>query len=214
MDADGLIIFDCDGVLVDSERISTGALAGLLAEIGHEISDAESHRVFTGTWWPDTRRLIEERIGEALPVDFAERFRARQMEALAAGVDPVPGVVAVLDGLRRPTCVASNGPQAKMELTLGLAGLLERFRGRIFSAYDVERGKPEPDLFLHAAERMGADPERTVVIEDSVYGVLAARRAGMRPFAYCADSDPTPLAEAGAVVFDAMDELPALLAAA
>ncbi len=212
MDADGLVIFDCDGVLVDSEWISTGALAGLLGDMGHEITEAESHRIFTGTWWPDTQKLIEGRIGEPLPDDFATRFRERQMAALAAdGVKPVPGVVAVLDGLTQRTCVASNGPQEKMRLTLGSAGLLDRFDGRIFSAYDVERGKPEPDLFLHAAERMGAAPERSAVIEDSVHGVMAARRAGMHVFAYCAESDPVELAEAGAVVFDAMHELPALL---
>jgi HAD superfamily hydrolase (TIGR01509 family) len=129
---------------------------------------------------------------------------------------PVPGVVEALDAIALDTCVASGGSHEKVTLTLGLTGLYERFAGRIFSAEEVERGKPDPDLFFYAAERMGVVPERCVVVEDSPWGVAAGVAAGMSVLGYAADAEPRAaevLLDAGATVFTAMAKLPLLLAA-
>lgn len=209
-----VIVFDCDGVLVDSEPATCVVMADLITEIGLPTTPAECMRDYVGDWWPDTMRKIEAKLGQPLPGDFTDKYRSRQDEALSKGVGPVEGVVDVVDaveaaGLR--TCVASNGPHAKMDITLGTSGLRERFNGRIFSSSDVERGKPEPDLFLHVAERMGVAPEACRVIEDSALGVAGARAAGMAAYGYASHAPRQKLATAGAVTFDAMSELPALL---
>jgi HAD superfamily hydrolase (TIGR01509 family) len=134
------------------------------------------------------------------------------MEALEAELQPVDGVVEALDAITAPTCVASSGTHEKMRFTLGRTGLYERFAGRIFSAQDVARGKPAPDLFLHAAHTLGADPAACAVVEDSRYGVQAARAAGMRVLAYGGGLTPRDqLAGPDTVVFDDMRELPRLL---
>lgn len=212
-----LVIFDCDGVLVDSEPISNRVLAECLTEIGLPTSAEQSMQTYMGRWWPEILELAGERLGRELPEDFTEVYRRRQFDALAAGVGPVSGVVEALDRIALPGCVASNGRPEKSELTLARCGLLERFRGRVFSAHDVQRGKPEPDLFLHAAARLGAAPRRCAVVEDSVLGIRAARAAGMAAFGFCgheysSDNTRAALAAAGALPFDEMSELPELLA--
>jgi HAD superfamily hydrolase (TIGR01509 family) len=211
-----LVIFDCDGVLVDSEPISNRVLAECLTEIGLATTTEESMQIYMGRWWPDILAIAAERLGGPIPEPFTETYRERQLEALAAGVEPMPGALAALERIQAPVCVASNGAERKMEITLARAGLLDRFRGRVFSAYDVERGKPAPDVFLHAAAQMGASPARCAVVEDSVLGVEAARAAEMEVFAFCGHEYATPfgpdeLAAAGGVVFDSLAELPALL---
>jgi len=123
----------------------------------------------------------------------------------------VPGVVEALDGIELPTCIASSGSQEKMRLTLGLTGLQDRFAGRIFSGEEVPRGKPAPDLFLHAAARMGTPPGECVVVEDSPFGVAAATAAGMSVLGYAPDGDDERLAREGARTFVSMAELPALV---
>jgi HAD superfamily hydrolase (TIGR01509 family) len=127
---------------------------------------------------------IEAHLGRRLPASWEEPFRHLYRQAFEAELEPVAGVVAALDAIAIPTCVASSGTHEKIRFTLGLTGLYERFAGRIFSVSDVARGKPAPDLFLHAAARMGVPPAQCAVVEDSRYGVEAARAAGMRAFGY------------------------------
>jgi HAD superfamily hydrolase (TIGR01509 family) len=198
------VIFDCDGVLVDSELTSNRVLARVLTEIGLPMTAEESMATFVGRSWPGCLAIIEERLGHPPPEDLTVRYRSARDEVLAR-VEPVPGVVEALDAIDLPTCVASSGDHGKMAVTLGATGLLHRFEGRIFSAYDVGgRGKPAPDLFLHAADQMGFDPATTAVIEDSGPGVEAGVAAGMRVFGYRVEAPTT---------FRDMRELPALLAA-
>jgi len=211
-----LVIFDCDGVLVDTERLAVRLEVQLLAELGWEITEAEIVERFVGISDGSMQRAIEERTGRPLPPGWHEASTLRYREAFAADLGPVPGVVEVLDRLdaeQITTCVASSGSHEKMTFTLGLTGLDHRFAGRIFSATEVEHGKPAPDLFIHAASRMGVDPRRCVVVEDSRPGVEAAVAAGMRALAYGGGVTPPARLELdGAEVFLRMDALPALLA--
>lgn len=206
-----LVIFDCDGVLVDSEPISNRELAAALSEIGLPTTTEQAMRRYMGLSWPAAFARFEQALGRPLPESFERDFWRRLDAALRAELEPVPGIHAALDAISTPTCVASSGRIDKMRVTLGLTGLYERFEGRIFSASDVARGKPFPDLFLHAAERMGTAPARCVVIEDSPRGVQAGVAAGMRVLGYAARSDARELAAAGARTFGDMAELPDLL---
>ena len=208
-----LVIFDCDGVLVDSERIAVRVEAELLAELGWPLSQAEIVERFMGRTTEYMDEAIEAQLGSRLPGDWRDQFQRRYREAFAAELVPVDGVLDALDQIAVPTCVASSGSHEKLRFTLGHTGLYERFEGRIFSGYEVANGKPAPDLFLHAAARMGAGPARCAVVEDSLYGVLAARAAGMRVFGYAGGLTPADRLEGEAtVVFEDMRELPRLLA--
>jgi HAD superfamily hydrolase (TIGR01509 family) len=208
-----LVIFDCDGVLVDSERIAVRVEAELLAELGWPLSQAEIVERFMGRTTEHMDEAIEAQLGSRLPGDWRDQFQRRYREAFAAELVPVDGVLDALDQIAVPTCVASSGSHDKLRFTLGHTGLYERFEGRIFSGYEVANGKPAPDLFLHAAARMGAGPARCAVVEDSLYGVLAARAAGMRVFGYAGGLTPADRLEGEAtVVFEDMRELPRLLA--
>ena len=210
-----LVIFDCDGVLVDSERIAVRVDALVLADLGWPLGEAEIVERFVGR--PDEYMVaeIEARLGRRLPEDWEEPYRHLYREAFEAELRPVEGVVEVLDGIDAmglPACVASSGTHAKMRQTLGLTGLYGRFEGRVFSSSEVEGGKPAPDLFLHAAERMGMAPASCAVVEDSFWGVEAARAAGMRAFGYAGGlTSASRLEGTNTVVFKDMRELPALL---
>jgi HAD superfamily hydrolase (TIGR01509 family) len=209
-----LVIFDCDGVLVDSERIAIRVEAEFLAELGWPLTEAEIVERFMGHTSEYMDEAIEAQLGSRLPQDWKVQFHRRYRDAFAAELVPVDGVLEVLDQLTVPTCVASSGSHDKLRFTLGHTGLYERFEGRIFSGYEVARGKPAPDLFLHAAARMGAEPARCAVIEDSRPGVEAARAAGMATFGYAGGLTPSHRLEGeGTVVFTDMRELPRLLAA-
>ena len=208
-----LVIFDCDGVLVDSERIAVRVDAQMLAELGWPLSEQEIVERFMGRTTEDMIRTIEAELDDLEPGWHVE-FDRRYMAALEAELAPVDGVVEALDAIDLPTCVASSGSHEKLRFTLGHTGLYPRFEGRIFSAHDVARGKPAPDLFLHAARSLGADPAACAVVEDSRHGVEAGRAAGMRVFAYGGGLAPRDqLAGPSTVVFDDMRELPRLLAA-
>ena len=188
----------------------------MLATVGITMTDAEVLRTFVGRSAAAALTIIEERLGSPLPSSFLADWHDQLFAEFQHGVAPMPDVVAVLDALHAcglPTCVASSGGHDRMRLTLGTSGLLPRLDGRLFSATDVPRGKPFPDVFLHAAERMGVSPERAVVIEDSAAGVAAGVAAGMTVFAYTAGahSDPVELTAAGARIFATMAELPPLL---
>jgi HAD superfamily hydrolase (TIGR01509 family) len=204
-----LVIFDCDGVLVDSEPISNRILAARLTAIGLPTSTEDSVRDFMGRSWASCEAIAEQRLGGPLPEGFADAYHAEVFEAFARELEPVAGVVEALERVDAPTCVASSGSHERIRRGLAATGLLERFDGRIFSATDVAHGKPAPDLFLHAAACMGADPAGCAVIEDSPAGVEAARAAGMAVFGYAGLTPAERLA--GAHTFAAMTELPELL---
>jgi HAD superfamily hydrolase (TIGR01509 family) len=208
-----LVILDCDGVLVDSERIAVRVEAELLAELGWPLSEAEIAERFTGRTDEYMDAAIEAELGDRLPEDWKARFHQRYRAAYAAELAPVDGVLEALDQITIPTCVASSGSHEKLRFTLGRTGLYQRFEGRIFSGKEVANGKPAPDLFLHAAARMGAEPAACAVVEDTHWGVLSARADGMRAFGYAGGLTPADRLEGPATqVFHDMRELPALLA--
>ncbi|QKG25297.1 HAD family hydrolase [Actinomadura verrucosospora] len=214
-DAIELVIFDCDGVLVDSEPIAVRTHSAVLTALGWPLSEAEVMERFVGRSTASINELIEARLGPELTAEAGRRFERLHAEAVDAGLAPVDGIAEALAAITLPTCVASSGSHAKMRHTLGRTGLHAHFEGRIFSATQVARGKPAPDLFLLAAREMGADPGRCVVVEDSRYGVQAARAAGMRVLGYAGGLTPAEWLEGpDTVVFDDMRELPRLLAAA
>jgi HAD superfamily hydrolase (TIGR01509 family) len=208
------VIFDCDGVLVDTELISNTVLAGLLTDAGLPTTLEDCLRDYRGRSMTSVLALASERHGAALPGDLiTARYYDETKLRFAQELQPVAGIVDALDRIALPSCVASSGPHHKMAVTLRQTGLWERFEGRIFSATEVAHGKPAPDLFLHAAREMGFDPASTAVVEDSVPGVLAARAAGMRALAFARDTDAGELAAAGGEPFTDMADLPQLLAA-
>jgi HAD superfamily hydrolase (TIGR01509 family) len=206
-----LVIFDCDGVLVDSDRISLRIQAEWITELGLEASYEDCVRDFLGLGMPATLEILSERLGRPVPPGWADGLDRAVREAFECELRPVPGVIEALDKIDLPTCVASNGSQEKMRFTLGLTGLWDRFAGRINSADEVGRGKPAPDLFLHAASSMDTLPGRCVVVEDSPFGVIAAKAAGMSALGYAADGDGERLGGEGARTFRSMVELPGLL---
>ncbi len=206
------VIFDCDGVLVDSEPAANAVLAGVITDLGLPTTPEQARADYMGRSWASCMAILAGKLGHAPPDDLRDRYRVGVEEAWRRDLRPVPGIVAALDAIELPNCVASSGEHERMRLTLGLTGLLPRFEGRIFSATEVENGKPAPDLFLHAATRMGFDPAATVVVEDTVPGVQAGRAAGMRVLAFARLVSADDLAAAGGEVFDDMRALPGLLA--
>ncbi|MGW7465097.1 HAD family hydrolase [Streptomyces xantholiticus] len=213
-DALDLVIFDCDGVLVDSERICVEVDAMIMADLGVAFTEAEIVELFVGSSAEVYTAVVEERLGRPLERGWQRKYEHLYDAALADRLTAVDGVTQALADLTVPVCVASNGDHEGIRRSLRIAALSGHFEGRVFSAADVSRGKPAPDLFLHAARSMGADPARCAVIEDSAYGVRAARAAGMRAFGYCGGLNPAArLAGPGTVVFDDMRDLPGLLAA-
>lgn len=209
-----LVVFDCDGVLVDSERLSTRLDAELLAQLGWPLTEAEIVERWVGRTETAMKAEIEDHLGRDVSDEWAA-FNVRYLKAFAEQLQPVDGVAEAVDAIQAAgyeTCVASSGDLPKIRRNLAKTGLLDRFGDRLFSADDVEHGKPAPDLFLHAAEVMGAPPARTAVVEDSRHGVAAARAAGMWAFAYGGGVTP-PVALEGprTTVFSDMRRLPALI---
>ncbi|MGJ3263024.1 MAG: HAD family hydrolase [Salinarimonas sp.] len=210
--ADGLVIFDCDGVLVDSETVSARVLAAMAPEIGLRFAEAEALAFLrgrkVGVWVAELEALA----GRGFADGFIPAFRRRAAEAFERELCVVPHVESALDRLAGPFCTASSAPLGKIRQTLGLTGLLPRFEGCIYSAYEVGHWKPDPGLFLHAAADMGFPPHDCIVIEDSLVGVEAGVAAGMTVLAYAPGDTASALAEAGASPFACMTELPDLLA--
>ncbi|WP_372983626.1 HAD family hydrolase [Microbacterium sp.] len=206
-----LVIFDCDGVLVDSERLSIEVDRRVLADLGWELSSDEIVHRFVGRSAAYFRSEIESFLGSPLRDDWEATYQPWYVAAFAELI-AVDGVERALDEIVTATCVASSGTHAKIRRTLGMTGLLPRFEGRIFSVDDVVVGKPAPDLFLQAADRLGVHPEHCAVVEDSRFGVRAARAAGMRVYGYAGGLTPAEwLEQEGAVVFADMRDLPDLL---
>ncbi|WP_207756953.1 HAD family hydrolase [Nonomuraea cypriaca] len=202
-----LVIFDCDGVLVDSERISVRVGTAAVRRLGWSIDEEEYAERFVGS----SNEYWSEQLGET-PPGWRERLNAEYAEAIKAELCAVAGIEAALDRIGLPSCVASNGRHATIRRSLEITGLAWRFEGRVFSAEDVAEGKPAPDLFLHAAATMGALPERCVVVEDSPVGVTAAISAGMRCLAFAGGlTPPARLSGLGATVFHDPVTLPDLI---
>ncbi|MFE7231374.1 HAD family hydrolase [Streptomyces sp. NPDC002405] len=209
-----LVIFDNDGVLVDSEPISNRLLAAYLTELGHPTSYEDSIRDYMGSAMHRIHDLVLERTGKRLPDDFDDVFHARVFAAFRRELKPVAGADDVLEKLTvdgAPYCVASSGSHERIRVGHRTTGLDRWFdEDRIFSSQDVGRGKPAPDLFLHAADRMGVAPERCVVVEDSPLGVRAAVAAGMDVYGFTAMTPAAKLADA-TQLFSRMEELADLL---
>jgi HAD superfamily hydrolase (TIGR01509 family) len=208
-----LVIFDCDGVLVDSEPIAVRIDVEMLAEVGVTMTEEEVIERFVGRSPEVILAETEARLGGRLPDGWFERGEARIRRAYATELKPVPGIAEALERIDLPVCVASSSGHENLRYKLELTGLYERFAGRIFSATEVANGKPAPDLFLHAASRMGAAPAHCVVVEDSRYGVQAARAAGMDVLGYAGGVTPGDVLEGPrTIVFEDMRTLPQLLA--
>jgi HAD superfamily hydrolase (TIGR01509 family) len=209
-----LVIFDCDGVLVDSETIGDQVLADLLAVRGITVPLAEISRRYVGLTLHAVAEDLNDRHGLSLGDAWLEEVRTATEAAFHAGLEAIPHVehlIAVLAAADVPICVGSNGSVSKMNTSLGITGLLPHFEGRLFSGQDMQRGKPFPDLFLHAAAVMGAAPDDCVVIEDSTAGLRAAQAARMKALAYVASPDHASADLSGGHPFTDMRQAPALL---
>jgi HAD superfamily hydrolase (TIGR01509 family) len=215
------VLFDCDGVLVDSEPITNRVLTDMLGELGWHLSVEETMRIFVGKAVKDEAALIEARTGYAITADWLMQFRARRNAALDQELVAIPGAAAAVRALHSALnghiAVASGADRVKVELQLAKAGILECFEGRIFSGHETPRSKPYPDVYLAAAAVLGVDPRRCAVVEDTVTGATAGVAAGATVFGYCPSelghSSATALHGAGAVqIFRDMAGLPRLLA--
>ena len=175
-----LVIFDCDGVLVDSEMLSAGVLMGMMTEEGYPLTEEAFRADFLGRSFAAAALRARERFGRPLPEDFENRYRDRLFARLEAELQPMAGVAEVLQGLRVLFCLATSSSPRRLALSLRASGLATYFEGRCFTASEVQKGKPAPDLFLHAAARMGVAPAQCLVIEDSELGVRAGLAAGMQ----------------------------------
>jgi len=206
-----LIIFDCDGVLVDSEPLAAAVARDMLAELGLQLTIEEIGERFNGRKVAQWVGELEAVLNRPLAESFIPEFRRRSAEKFRAELKPVAGIRELLDRLPLPYCLASSGPLSKIHLTLSLTGLLGYFEGRIFSGYEVGSWKPDPELFLHAARAFAVAPRNCAVIEDSRAGVEAGLAAGMRVFHYRPQPAGPAAAATGVVTFSAMEQLPALL---
>lgn len=208
----GLVIFDCDGVLVDSELITNRVFVGMLNELGLALSLEDMFDRFVGRSMPQCLEIITKLLGRPVPPHFVDEYQTRSAAALRAELKAVPDIETVLAAMRMPYCVASSGSHEKMQTTLGITGLLPQFRGKMYSVTEVARSKPFPDVFLHAARQQGVMPADCAVVEDTPTGVRAGVAAGMTVFGYCALTPRQRLIEAGAHhVFERMRDLPALI---
>jgi HAD superfamily hydrolase (TIGR01509 family) len=210
------LLFDCDGVLVDSERITNGVLRDMLAELGWNLTAAECMRLFVGKAVKDERALIEARTGQPLTEDWMVRFRERRNQSLAHGVQAIPGALEAValshERFEGRIACASGADRFKVELQLEKCGLMPYFQGRVFSGHELPRSKPAPDVYLAAAAALGVEPARCAVVEDTVTGVAAGVAAGATVFGYsppqAGHDAPGALRAAGALtVFTSMDEL-------
>ena len=212
----GAVIFDCDGVLVDSEPLMNREFSAMLNELGLSYTAAETTRTFMGRSMKSCMQIVETQLGHAVPPGFFDVLDQRAYAVFERHLTPVPGVELLLDALDRiglPYAVASSGSHEKMRTTLGITGLLPRLTGRITSATEVAHGKPAPDVFLLAAERLNVAPQNCVVIEDSLLGIEAANAAQMRVVGYAAMIDADAMRTAGATwIAHTMPEVLTLLA--
>ncbi|MEN3323033.1 HAD family hydrolase [Mariniflexile soesokkakense] len=201
------IIFDCDGVLVDSEPISIQILVDMANGYGANIDLTYGMKHFKGSFFDACKANIEQLTNKKLPDTFQEDYRQQSFEAFRKGIKPVKGINEVLNSLDLPFCVASSGPEDKIKLNLGLAGLLPYFENKIFSCYTIQKWKPDPAVFLWAADTMGFKPSESLVIEDSLSGVKAAKSGGFDVFGFTAHDYNNELEAEATKTFNSMDEL-------
>ncbi len=186
-----LIIFDCDGTLVDTEPITTGLVARMISELGIPITEEKCFHRFAGKNIYDIIEFIQQSVPDLDGVEFEASYRQNCIEVFQQELHPIEGVLDLLDELEVPICVASNGPRSKMDVTLPAAGLASFFPAEhIFSAYDIQSWKPQPDLFHTAIQNMGVAPEKALVIEDTWSGVMGAVNGEIDVWAYNAHQDP------------------------
>jgi HAD superfamily hydrolase (TIGR01509 family) len=207
-----LVIFDCDGVLVDSEPVANRTLGQMLRELGLDLTQEQIFQNFVGYSLPHCMRVIERMLSRPPPENFLRDLHPRTFAAFKMELRAMPGIEEALDRLGLPFCVASSGDHEKMNTTLGITGLLPRFAGRIFSVTQVARGKPAPDVYVFAARQLGAKPSACVVVEDTPPGVQAGVAAGMTVFGFCAHTPAEKLSAAGAHrTFDDLRALPEMV---
>tara|TARA_R110002073_G_scaffold128999_3_gene275069 strand:- start:24775 stop:25410 length:636 start_codon:yes stop_codon:yes gene_type:complete len=205
------IIFDCDGVLVDSESISSQIIVDLANDLGANINLEYALNNYIGTSLEFVTNDIQSRIQSSVPKSFVENYRIKSYEAFKNELQPIKGIRKLLKSLTIPICVASNGPLDKMKLNLKVTKLIDYFNDNLFSAYEIGFWKPDPALFLHAADKMGIQPHECAVIEDSISGIKAAKSGGFDVYGFAKGKHKKPFKNEGATVFEAMSDLPYLL---
>jgi HAD superfamily hydrolase (TIGR01509 family) len=205
------IIFDCDGVLVDSEAISAKIFQEMILELGTEIEFDTVLEQITGTSMKENLLFISEIINSDLPANFETEFRKRSYEAFKTDLKPMKGIRELLKKIKVPVGVASSGPVEKIKLNLTTINLIQFFGENIFSSYEIGSWKPDPEIYLHAAKIMGFRPGECAVIEDSLPGIQAAKARGFDVFGFAREANKTIFKELGATVFFEMDELSKLL---
>lgn len=205
------IIFDCDGVLVDSESISAKVFQEMVFELGCNLDFDTVLKQITGTSMKENLKFFADCLGHELPGDFETEFRRRSYEAFKTELKPVKGIHSLLEKMTVPYCTASSGPQKKIRLNLTTARLIDKFDNNIFSSYDIGSWKPEPDIYLYAAKQMGFEPKECAVIEDSLTGVKAAKAGGFDVFGFTRKGSEQAFEKLGATAFFEMSELDKLL---
>jgi HAD superfamily hydrolase (TIGR01509 family) len=205
------VIFDCDGVLVDSEPLGNQVMVDMANELGANINLDYAYQNFKGNSLENCFSQISEIIGVEVPSNFTDEYRERSFEKFKSDIQPVENILTVVKSLNIPFCVASSGPENKIKLNLELTGLLSYFEDKIFSCYTIEKWKPNPAVFLWAAETMGFQPSECVVVEDSPIGVNAAINGGFDVFGFTAHDYRDELKGIATNTFDSMIKLPELL---
>ena len=206
------IIFDCDGILVDSETIANQVLLSMSAPFGLRMTMEEAVKNFNGRRLKNIFEQIEKLTDKKLPDSFETDFRKQTFEAFKTDLKAVKGVRKFIENLSVPYCVASSGPVEKITLNLTTTGLIQNFENRIFSSYEINSWKPDPEIFIHACNQMGFKKEECIVIEDSVAGVIAGVKGGFKVFALANENNAQDLRDEGATVFYNYEELETILA--
>lgn len=181
------VIFDCDGVLVDSEPLANGVFVEMANELGANIDLDYAYRYFKGDSFKNCQNHVQKILDKPLPQNFEEEFRQRSFKSFTNNLKAIEGIESIIKSLEIPFCVASSGPQSKIKHNLKLTGLFDYFEGRIFSCYDINKWKPEPDIFLHAAKTMKFSINECLVIEDTIIGINAAKSGGIDVFGFADD---------------------------
>lgn len=205
------LIFDCDGVLVDSEKISAKVFHKMVSELGCHLDFETVLEQITGTSMKEILIFFTKCVGRELPDGFESEFRKRSYEAFKTDLHPIPGIHRLIKKITIPIAVASSGPLEKIKQNLTTTNLLESFDGNIFSCYDIGSWKPEPDIYLHAAKQMGFSPDECAVIEDSLAGIKSASAGGFNIFGFSNHNDKAEMEKLGAITFSDMKELQLLL---
>ena len=206
-----LVIFDCDGILVESEELACRIYVDMFQEYGYHIDYAETLHKFYGMTLESRLKISEQELGWRPPADFISTFHVRELELSETQLQTVPHVHELIESIAQPKCVASNGSRKEILFRLRIAGLLAHFQNAIFSGTEVAHPKPAPDVYLAAAQAFNVAPERCVVIEDSTLGVTAAVAAGMKVYGYASFNSAEALQFAGAIPFKSMLEMKNIL---